>query len=137
MSCRRGKACRRSERATRLRPRQGPPQASPQAIFFPGPLCQRLFPSREVKCTFLNPPPRGFHVYACGKTCRGLPRRMKVRLRRDCHRCDQTTTCWVFIVWPNNHFNNLHSNISLETNKTTTCAAEYPLTFCELLKRRF
>ena len=38
--------------------------------------------------------------------------------------------------WSKNHFNNLHFEISLETNKITTWAAEQSLRLCVFLKCR-
>ena len=40
------------------------------------------------------------------------------------------------VGWSNNHFNDLHFILPLETNKTTTCAAERSLINCVCLKRR-
>ena len=42
----------------------------------------------------------------------------------------------IVIRWSNNQFNNLHVMISLETEETTTCAAESSLMCCDLLKSR-
>ena len=41
-----------------------------------------------------------------------------------------------FIGWSNNHFNNLHFRIPLETTYIATCAAAQPLLYCDVLKRR-
>ena len=41
-----------------------------------------------------------------------------------------------FIGWSDNNFNNLHVTISLETNRTTTSAADNSLRFCDYLKPR-
>ena len=37
----------------------------------------------------------------------------------------------VVIGWSNNHFNDLHFRISLETKETTTGAADETLMFCD------
>ena len=40
------------------------------------------------------------------------------------------------IGWSNNRFNNLHFNMSLETQFITACVAECSLRFCDLFKHR-